>query len=207
MQIRIVTDWSVLYFVTIMSVQKRKEEKRSAILAAASAVFKDRRYDEVKLDDIAKRAGVGKGTLYLYFKSKEDLFVALAGEGTGEVAERIREIADETGPYQKRLFRFGRELSAFASNRHGWMRMMQQVSSPELEAKMHPQHEPVRNAVFYLLEKGIEEGALRSDVCATTLESILVGTIFFRIRQMQGLGRKIDLEEVLQCCWDAVCRK
>ena len=59
----------------MMKREKKKEDKRATILKAASDVFKGRRFDEVTLDEIAVRAGVGKGTLYLYFKNKEDLFL------------------------------------------------------------------------------------------------------------------------------------
>ena len=89
-----------------MSREKSKEQKRATIIRAAAEAFKDRRFDEVKLDEIAKRAGVGKGTLYLYFKNKEELFVELAGAGTTEMATRIREITAMDMPYRERLTLF-----------------------------------------------------------------------------------------------------
>jgi AcrR family transcriptional regulator len=52
-------------------------ERRQAILDAALTVFADHGYEAARLDDIASRAGVAKGTLYLYFKDKEALFEAL----------------------------------------------------------------------------------------------------------------------------------
>lgn len=52
-------------------------ERRQAILDAALTVFAERGYEAARLDDIAARAGVAKGTLYLYFKDKEALFEAL----------------------------------------------------------------------------------------------------------------------------------
>src|SRR5262245_18811860 len=50
---------------------------RQAILDAALAVFAERGYEAARLDDVAAKAGVAKGTLYLYFKDKEALFEAL----------------------------------------------------------------------------------------------------------------------------------
>jgi AcrR family transcriptional regulator len=50
------------------------EERRSAILAAALEEFTARGYEGARLDDVAKRAGVAKGTIYLYFSDKETLF-------------------------------------------------------------------------------------------------------------------------------------
>lgn len=54
----------------------KSEEKRQEILDAAEAAFGRREFDEVTTDDIAAGAGVGKGTLYRYFPTKEDLYAA-----------------------------------------------------------------------------------------------------------------------------------
>src|SRR6478672_8577052 len=53
------------------------EERRSAILAAALEEFTARGYEGARLDDVAKRAGVAKGTIYLYFADKQALFQEL----------------------------------------------------------------------------------------------------------------------------------
>src|SRR5436190_13045102 len=50
------------------------EERRAAILAAALEEFTSRGYEGARLDDVAKRAGVAKGTIYLHFADKEALF-------------------------------------------------------------------------------------------------------------------------------------
>jgi len=58
-------------------VPEYKEEAKSRILEAANKVFAEKGYHEATMDDIAKRLGVSKGAIYLYFSSKEDLFEAL----------------------------------------------------------------------------------------------------------------------------------
>jgi AcrR family transcriptional regulator len=54
--------------------QRRKDARPAEILTAALDVFAERGFAPAKLDEVAERAGVSKGTLYLYFKSKDDLF-------------------------------------------------------------------------------------------------------------------------------------
>ena len=54
--------------------QRRKEERPQEITAAALAAFAEKGYAATRVDDVAKRAGVSKGLLYLYFKTKEELF-------------------------------------------------------------------------------------------------------------------------------------
>jgi len=55
----------------------QKQRRRGSILTVAMARFADTPYDELIMDDIASDAEVAKGTLYLYFRSKEELFLAL----------------------------------------------------------------------------------------------------------------------------------
>jgi AcrR family transcriptional regulator len=69
---------------------RRKEARPAEILEAALTVFAEKGFAAARMDDIARRAGVTKGTIYLYFPSKEDLFKSLVRESIGE---RIAEIA------------------------------------------------------------------------------------------------------------------
>lgn len=57
--------------------QRRAEDRPREICDAALEVFAEKGFAAAKLDEIARRAGVSKGTLYLYFKDKEDLFRAV----------------------------------------------------------------------------------------------------------------------------------
>lgn len=57
--------------------RRRKEARPGEIVAAALELFVERGYAATKLEDVARRAGVSKGTLYLYFRDKEDLFHAV----------------------------------------------------------------------------------------------------------------------------------
>jgi len=57
--------------------RRRKEDRPQEITEAALAAFADKGYAATKVDEVAKRAGVSKGLLYLYFKTKEDLFKAV----------------------------------------------------------------------------------------------------------------------------------
>ncbi|HEY4212520.1 MAG TPA: TetR/AcrR family transcriptional regulator [Steroidobacteraceae bacterium] len=58
--------------------QRRKDARPSEIVAAAMAVFAERGFGAAKLEEVARRAGVAKGTVFVYFPTKEDLFRAVA---------------------------------------------------------------------------------------------------------------------------------
>jgi AcrR family transcriptional regulator len=53
------------------------EERKDQIMTAAEEVFTHKGFDEARMDDIAEETGLSKGTLYLYFKSKDDLIIAI----------------------------------------------------------------------------------------------------------------------------------
>jgi AcrR family transcriptional regulator len=53
------------------------DERKSQIINAAEDVFTKKGFDEARMDDIAEETGLSKGTLYLYFKSKDDLIIAI----------------------------------------------------------------------------------------------------------------------------------
>ncbi|NLU10296.1 MAG: TetR/AcrR family transcriptional regulator [Tepidanaerobacter acetatoxydans] len=63
-----------------MKISEKKEEKRSRILDAAAAVFSKEGYHQAKVEDIARIAGIGKGTIYLYFKNKRHLYYCMIKE-------------------------------------------------------------------------------------------------------------------------------
>ena len=71
-----------------------KEEKKKAVLAAARTVFAKKGLASAKIEDVALEAGIGKGTVYEYFKSKDDIFFALFEEMKRELHRRIFEAMD-----------------------------------------------------------------------------------------------------------------
>src|SRR3954452_9398043 len=68
---------------------RRKEERPGEIVAAALGCFAERGFSGTRLDDVAARAGVTKGTLYLYFANKEELFKAVVRESFLPLLERV----------------------------------------------------------------------------------------------------------------------
>jgi len=71
---------------------RRKDERAPEILDAALACFAEKGFAACRMEDIAGRAGISKGTIYLYFESKEAVFKALAQRAIGE---RIAAVADQ----------------------------------------------------------------------------------------------------------------
>ena len=80
--------------------QRRAEDRPREICTAALEVFAEKGFAAAKLDEIARRAGVSKGTLYLYFKDKEDLFRAVVRSAIAPNIEAITAvIAQAQAPF------------------------------------------------------------------------------------------------------------
>jgi len=74
---------------------RRKEARPAELISAALDLFVERGFSATRLEDVAARAGVSKGTLYLYFPSKEDLFKAVVRGGIVPAIERAEKLVDE----------------------------------------------------------------------------------------------------------------
>lgn len=72
-------------------------EQAEKILAAAGRLFATHRFHEVRMEDLAAAAGVGKGTLYRYFKDKEELYLALLDRAAGGLQAAIAEAVAAAG--------------------------------------------------------------------------------------------------------------
>lgn len=75
--------------------QRRADERPQELLDAALEVFVERGFAAARLDEVAKRAGVSKGTVYLYFSSKEDLLKALVESAIVPELENVEALARE----------------------------------------------------------------------------------------------------------------
>ena len=92
--------------------ERRKDARPSELIAAALHLFIEKGYAGTRLEDVASRAGVSKGTLYLYFENKEELFKAVVRDN---VVARISKSAEE-------LLRFGGSSAAAELADHPWWR-------------------------------------------------------------------------------------
>jgi AcrR family transcriptional regulator len=88
--------------------EERKALQRGRILEAAREIFFRDGFVAANLDEVALAAGVAKGTLYRYFESKGDLYVALLAENGRVFEERMRDVANAGGSAADRIRELGR---------------------------------------------------------------------------------------------------
>ena len=75
----------------------RDENKRRLIVQTAVKLFSEQPFHKVRLDDVAEAAGVGKGTVYIYFKNKEELYYSLIYEGFADMIDGLQAKVNRPG--------------------------------------------------------------------------------------------------------------
>jgi TetR/AcrR family transcriptional regulator, transcriptional repressor for nem operon len=86
-----------------MARTKPAEQRRADLLEAGQELFLTQGAAATSLEDITNRAGVSKGLFYLYFRSKDDLLLALQDQFSAELAERIRAATDHVADWPAKL--------------------------------------------------------------------------------------------------------
>ncbi len=149
-----------------------QDERRAAILAAALDVFSENGFAAARLDDVAQKAGVAKGTLYLYFPDKEALFEALLQGLVNPVFQRIAALSAEPGlpasaVLERILDLFRNEV--IGTNRERLMRLII-AEGPRFPRIAEFYHREViskgREIIRTVVARGYEEGELPSDAMA-----------------------------------------
>ena len=80
--------------------RRRPADRPAEIVAAALEVFAERGFQAARLEEVARRAGVSKGALYLYFETKEELFRVVVSETIAPNLHRAAALADSDTPFE-----------------------------------------------------------------------------------------------------------
>jgi len=147
--------------------RRRSDDKRSRILQAAVKVFARRGYFAARVADVAHRAGVADGTIYLYFRNKEDILVSLFDEVMSEHLEGKRRDLEPGEPAPARLRAIAeRHLGLLGRNRD--LAVVFQVelrqSTKFMERFTASWLQDYFALIAEVIEQGQREGTLRPDL-------------------------------------------
>lgn len=183
--------------------QRRAEDRPREICGAALEVFSEKGFAAAKLDDIARRAGVSKGTLYLYFKDKEDLFRAVVRDTVAPNIDVVRSMVEGTDlPFVEVVRMFLPRFAAITSQvRIGAVAKMvigESRNFPEL-AKVW--HDEVVSKALGMIAGLIERAQAKGEVRAgdprlhafTLMGPMMMGVLWRETLQPVG-GAPLDLE-------------
>lgn len=103
--------------------ERDKQLRKSDILRAAEYLFATKGYHEATIQDIAKKAQYGAGTVYLYFKDKDDLYFSLLEEKIKGMVDAIKGKTEQTKDARKKLEMFIHESFAFFEKNEDFFRI------------------------------------------------------------------------------------
>jgi TetR/AcrR family fatty acid metabolism transcriptional regulator len=158
----------------------RVTDKRRRILEAAVHVFARKGYFAARVSDIARKAGVADGTIYLYFRNKEDVLVRLFDEVMSEQVVPAREAVRSLPSVRERLLTIAeRHLAVLGGNRD--LAAVFQVELRQSTRFMERFTASWLRDYFALLdevlEEGQREGSLRADVNRKVAAKVLFGAL------------------------------
>jgi AcrR family transcriptional regulator len=149
-------------------------------LGFAEKVFFSKGFNQATMDDVAETAEYSKGTLYLYFKSKEDLYFAIFLRGMNMLLEKIKKQLDENVSGLENLKIMGRTFVNFAFEKTNYMEAMISFENKEFSSGAADDNidtllaiETPISLLNEQVENGIKDGSLRSDFDALTLATTL----------------------------------
>lgn len=187
--------------------QRRKEARPGEILEAALEQFVEKGYAATKLEDVARRAGVTKGTMYLYFESKDALFKAVVLANVVPALERAEHLIAE---FQ------GSSRDLLVQYMHGWMDavynsplsglpkllMSEAANFPEMARFYHAEvvdrgHRLLRGIV----QRGVESGEFRAvdpDYAARILRAPLLLAAVWKHSLLKTESCTVDVQQYLE---------
>jgi TetR/AcrR family fatty acid metabolism transcriptional regulator len=176
--------------------KEKNNEKYHRILEAAVKVFADLGFFQSTVSQIAKEAGVADGTIYLYFKNKDDILVQFFSYKTKQVFARFREEvdkADNTIDKLRNLIR--RHLEEFQCDRN--MAVVYQAethqSSRLVEKQIKEMSKMYFDIVSEIVEQGQEEGVIKKDLYLSLVKRFILGAVDEVISTWLHSSSKYDL--------------
>jgi AcrR family transcriptional regulator len=140
----------------------KTQEKELAILEAASRVFASRPFHEVLIDTIAADAGIGKGTIYRYFETKEELYFATVLHVVEALARELEtRVRSETSAIKRLESIAALILNRFWERRYLLPFFQRDERFPMLEVELVKRREPILRVVQETILAGIEQREFR----------------------------------------------
>jgi len=171
-------------------------DKYHRILEAAVKVFAEQGFYQSTISQIAREAGVADGTIYLYFKNKDDLLVQFFNYKTKLVFDRLREEVDKADNcFDKLRNLVRRHLEEFQNDRN--MAVLYQAETHQnsrlVEDQIKEMSKLYLDIVSEIVEQGQEEGRIRKDVYVSLVKRFILGGVDEVINTWLHSGGKYDL--------------
>jgi TetR/AcrR family fatty acid metabolism transcriptional regulator len=160
--------------------QPEINRKYHQILEAAVKIFARQGFHQSTIAQIAKEAGVADGTIYLYFKNKDDILVQFFSYRTKQVFESFREEVGRAETSSDKLRNLvHRHLAEFQRDRDGAVvyQVETHQSSRLAEAQIKEMSKMYRDLISEIVEQGQQEGTIRKDLYVGLVKRFIIGAM------------------------------
>lgn len=195
--------------------ERRKDARPQELLESALDLFVERGYAATRLDDVAKQAGVSKGTLYLYFTNKEELFKAVVRENLFPVLTEAEEIIDRHQGSSAELFRefilkWWEKIGETKLSGITKLMIAESGNFPEVTQFYHDEVISRSNAIIIrMLERGIARGEFRP-IDTANAQRVICAPIIMLMMWKHSFGAcqagAISPQQYLECFSDLLLR-
>lgn len=172
-----------------------KSEVRERIIRAAMESFAQTGYDKTKMEDIAKKLDLSKGTLYLYFKSKEDLFFGICERNMEEGKDDDSKLfvrKENAASDAERIYDNIRRREQ-GNDKIMLEMVVESTRNPRLRKAMHDHRTKLHDHVLQEIKKKADEGFFRKDVDVNGLAIALVALYDgLAVNRMVGLSESMN---------------
>lgn len=159
---------------------KKDKPKYKQIIDAAVIVIADNGYHQAQVSKIAKQAGVADGTIYLYFKNKEDILISVFQEKMSVFVDNLQEIINDSNSASEMLYRMIEGHFKVLSDDHHLAVVTQlelRQSNKELRLKINSILKGYLKLLDEILQKGIQDGEFQEDIDIRLTRQVIFGTI------------------------------
>jgi AcrR family transcriptional regulator len=193
----------------LQKTDRRETDKREAILDAALLLFAERGFFGTSVPEIAAKAGVGAGTIYRYFESKEALVNAVFLTNKQKLGAAILTGLDVSAAPRQVFHEFWQKACAFAKDHPIILQFLElHHHGPYLDPQSRAMEDHLLNTSFAFMAQAIEKQVFKA-VNPAILMAIVWGS--FRALIQGGCDGRITLDDALigeaeQCVWEAIRR-
>ena len=160
--------------------KKGSADKRDRILRAAIKVFAKNGFYATRVSEIAKAAGVADGTIYLYFKNKDDVLITIFEDGIQQLLAILREVAASEQPFDQRITRIIELQLGLLEDQRDLAEVITvnlRQSSSLLKQYATPLFMEYIDVIAGLIRDGQKEGAFRKDINSRVVARSLFGAL------------------------------
>lgn len=177
--------------------RKKNDETRAAILQCAAEVFSKREFHEVLTDEIALELGMGKGTIYRYFESKEDLYFEAITSGLEGMHAAIAAQLQEDAPLERSIERVVRTMLEYFWSRRDFFLLLSRME-PKLDPSARQRWQERREHLLGIFTRALQRelprgGRARARIAVEMLFGMIRSVCLYRRPEdtLAGLSRLI----------------